>query len=270
MAATNFLRATTLSAICSATILWIRSRFRLRKLIGWTAHNLPYAAYGKNKLRMMGSPTQLDRYFNTNYTTYFLRKRMLNPEWMMPADSAFLERMLPDNFNAGNDSILSKLMYFEATNLLTGDFLTKVDRASMAASLEVRCPMLDHEFCEFATKIPAVWKWKDGKGKRILVDALGDRLPPELLNRGKMGFGVPLDQWFRGPLREFVHDSVLGKQFLDRGIVSPDFARYLVDEHESGRRNNYHQIYALLMLELWFESLKEPVAAPDSAPSCVA
>jgi asparagine synthase (glutamine-hydrolysing) len=242
----------------------------LRKLFGWTAHTLPYATYGKSMLRMMGSPTQLDRYFNTNYTLYFLRKRMLNPDWMLPADAAFLERMLPDNFNAGNDSILSKLMYFEATNLLTGDFLTKVDRASMAASLEVRCPLLDHEFCEFATRIPMAWKRKNGKGKHILTEALGDRLPPELLNRGKMGFGVPLDQWFRGPLRELVHDSVLGKQFLDRGIVSPSFARYLVNEHESGRRNNYYQIYALLMLELWFESLQEPVAAPDSASYCVA
>ena len=242
----------------------------LRKLIGWTANKLPYVAYGKNKLRMLGSPTQLDRYFNTNYTNYFLRKRMLNSDWMLPADAAFLERMLPDNFNAGNDSILSKLMYFEATNLLTGDFLTKVDRASMAASLEVRSPLLDHEFCEFATRIPTAWKWQDGKGKRILVEALGDRLPPELLTRGKMGFGVPLDQWFRGPLRELVHDSVLGKQFLDRGIVSPDFARYLIEEHESGRRNNHHQIYALLMLELWFESLQEPVADPDPAAPCVA
>ncbi|HYV74652.1 MAG TPA: asparagine synthase (glutamine-hydrolyzing) [Candidatus Binatia bacterium] len=240
----------------------------LRRLISSIAQSLPYAAYGKNKLRLLGSPTQLDRYFNTNYTMYFLRKRMLNPDWMLPADAAFLEQMLPDNFNAGNDSILSKLMYFEATNLLTGDFLAKVDRASMAASLEVRCPMLDHLFCEFATKIPTAWKCQDGKGKRILLEALGDRLPPELLTRGKMGFGVPLDQWFRGPLRELVHDSVLGKKFLDRDIVSPDFARYLIDEHESGRRNNCHQIYALLMLELWFESLQEPLVAPG--PACVA
>ncbi len=242
----------------------------LRKLVSWTADGLPYFVYGKNFLHMVGSPTQLDRYFNTNYTVYFLRKRMLNPEWMLPADSAFLERMLPDNFNAGNDDLLSKLMYFEATNLLTGDFLTKVDRASMAASLEVRCPLLDHVFCEFATKIPTAWKWKNGKGKRILIEALGDRLPPELLTRGKMGFGVPLDQWFRGPLRELVHDSLLSKKFLERGIVSPDFARYLVEEHESGRRNNHHQIYALLMLELWFESLQEPVVAPDQTASCVA
>jgi asparagine synthase (glutamine-hydrolysing) len=242
----------------------------LRKLISWTAEGLPYAAYGKSFLRMLGSPTALDRYFNQNYTPYFLRKRMLNPDWMLPADAAFLERMLPDNFNSGNDDIVSQLMYFEATNLLTGDFLTKVDRASMAASLEVRCPMLDHRLCEFATRIPTSWKWKDGKGKRILIDALGDRLPPELLTRGKMGFGVPLDQWFRGPLKELVHDSLLGKKFLERGIVSPDFVRYLVEEHESGRRNNHHQMYALLMLELWFESLQEPVGAPEDSASCVA
>jgi len=134
----------------------------------------------------------------------------------------------------------------------------------------VRCPLLDHVFCEFATKIPTAWKWKDGKGKRILLEALGDRLPPELLNRGKMGFGVPLDDWFRGPLRPLVHDTLLGQKFLSRGIVSPDFVRYIVEEHESKRRNNHHQMYALLMLELWFESLQEPVAAPEPAPSYVA
>ena len=242
----------------------------LRKLISWTADGLPHFAYGKNFLHMVGSPTELDRYFNTNYTVYFLRKRMLKPEWMLPADAAFLEHMRPDNFNPGNDDILSKLMYFEATNLLTGDFLAKMDSASMAALLEVRCPLLDHEFFEFATRIPTAWKWRDGKGKRILLQALGDRLPPELLARGKMGFGVPLDQWFRGPLRELVHDTLLSPKFLDRGIVSPDFARYIVEEHESRRRNNHHQIYALLMLDLWFESLQEPAAAPNTANSCVA
>ena len=84
-----------------------------------------------------------------------------------------------------------------------------------------------------------------------------------------MGFGVPIDHWFRGSLLELVHDSLLGKTFLERGIVSPDFARYLVREHESGRRNNHHQIYALLMLELWFESL-EPVASADLSRSSLA
>ena len=241
----------------------------LRKLMSRTAEVLPYSAYGKNLLHAMGCPTALDRYFNLNYVPYLLRKRMLNPEWMLPADAAFLQKILPDNFVSEDQDIISQLMYFEATNLLTGDFLTKVDRASMAASLEVRCPLLDHRFAEFATKIPTGQKWRNGKGKQILLEALGDRLPPELLTRPKMGFAVPIDSWFRGPLRDLVHDSILGKSFLQRGIVSPDFTRYLVEEHESGRRDNHHQIYALLMLELWFETF-EHTRPLNPTPSYVA
>ncbi len=242
----------------------------LRKGVSAIASGLPYSTYGKNFLYSMGSQSALDWYFNHNYTAYFLRKRMLNPEWMLPADAAYLRQVLPDDFLPPETDIVSQLMYFEATANLTGDMLVKVDRASMAASLEVRCPLLDHCFAEFATRIPTAWKWQNGKGKRILLDALGDRLPPELLTRSKMGFGVPIDRWFRGPLRALVHDTLLGRRFLDRGIVSPDFARYLVEEHESGRRSNHHQLYALLMLELWFESLQEPVAEPDQSAPCVA
>jgi asparagine synthase (glutamine-hydrolysing) len=242
----------------------------VRKLMRLTANELPYSAYGKNFLYALGSPTPLDRYFNQNYVPYFLRKRMLTPEYMLPADAAFLQHMLPDNFLPEDTDIRSQLMYFEATNLLTGDFLAKVDRASMAASLEVRCPLLDYKFAEFATGIPTSWKWKDGKGKRILLDAFSDRLPPELLTRPKMGFGVPIDSWFRGPLRDLVHDSLLSKTFLDRGIVSPDFVSYILQEHDSGRRSNHHQIYALLMLELWFRNLEEPIAPPDEVASSVA
>ena len=196
---------------------------------------------------------------------------MLAPEWMLPADAAFLEHLLPDNFSSEGADIVSQLMYFEATNLLTGDFLAKVDRVLMAASLEVRCPLLDHHLAEFATLIPTRWKWQNGKGKRILLDALGDRLPPELLTRSKMGFGVPIDHWFRGPLRQLLHETLLSKTFLDRGIVSPDFVRYLLQEHDSGRRSNHHQLYALLMLELWFQSLEEPlVPGSPERNACVA
>ena len=240
----------------------------VRKLISLTAEGLPYSAYGKGFLHMVGSQTSLDRYFNQNFTPYFLRKRMLKPEWMLPSNAAVLERMLPDNFSTDSGDILSQLMYFEATNLLTGDFLTKVDRASMAASLEVRCPLLDHHFAEFATRIPMSWKWHNGKGKRILLEALGDRLPPKLLTREKMGFGVPLDQWFRGPLRDLVHDTLLGRAFLDRGMVSADFVRYMLDEHDRGRRDNHHQMYQLLMLELWFKTLDQPVFSHVDAMVC--
>src|SRR5271165_2682111 len=240
----------------------------LRRLISWTADELPCFAYGKNYLHMVGSKSPLERYFNLNFMPYFLRKRMLNPDWMISSDVEMQEHLLPDNFLADGADIVSQAMYFEATTILTGDFLVKVDRASMAASLEVRCPFLDHRLAEFATRIPVSWKWQSGKGKRILLKALGDRLPRQLLTRGKMGFGVPLDQWFRGPLRELVHDSLLGKTFLDRGIVSPEFIRYMLNEHASGRRSNHQQMFQLLMLELWFKTLEQPIPAPVASLQC--
>jgi len=240
----------------------------LRRLISRTADRLPYFAHGKNFLHMVGSQSPLDRYFNQNFTPYFLRKRMLNPEWMLPEDVGVLKQLLPDSFLADSADVLSQGMYFEATTILTGDFLVKVDRASMAASLEVRCPFLDQRLAEFATRIPVSWKWQNGKGKKILLDALGDRLPAELLTRGKMGFGVPLDQWFRGPLRELVHDTLLSQSFLNRGMVSPEFIRYLLEEHASGRRSNHHQMYQLLMLELWFKNLEESMSSVQSTLTC--
>jgi asparagine synthase (glutamine-hydrolysing) len=242
----------------------------LRQAASWTASALPYSAYGKNRLRVIGALSPLDRYFEDNYNSFFLRQRMLQPDWMLPAGSAYLREVLPDSFppNGGDD--MAQAQYFEAAANLTGDMLVKVDRASMAASLEVRCPMLDHRFAELAAAIPLSWKRRNGKGKIPLLDAMGDRLPPAVLTRPKMGFGVPLDHWFRGPLRELTWDTLTGKRFLDRGIVEPDFVRYLLEEHASGRRANQHQIYGLLMLELSRRNLEEPVRAPEPSAPCEA
>jgi asparagine synthase (glutamine-hydrolysing) len=241
----------------------------LRKLAWWTASALPYSAYGKTRLRAMGAPTALDRYFESNYTSYFLRQRMLRPEWMLEGGADELRAMLSDLFPRRGDTF-AQAQYFEATANLAGDMLVKVDRASMAASLEVRCPLLDHEFAEFATSLPLAWKRRGGAGKRILLDALGDRLPPALLTRPKMGFAVPLDDWFRGPLRELTWDTLAGPRFSSRGIADPAFVRYLLEEHQSGRRNNHHQIYGLLMLELWRRNVEEPAAAIGTVASCAA
>jgi asparagine synthase (glutamine-hydrolysing) len=248
---------------------WLdRIPWPLRAFSSAAAALLPYKAYGKNYLRAIGRRRAEDRYFESNYHNYFLRKRMLRPQWMLPDGSGFLRRTLPDFFPAAGADVYSVAQYFEATANLTGDILMKVDRASMAASLEVRSPMLDHEFAELACSIPLAWKRRNGTGKRILLDALGDRLPPALLTRPKMGFGVPLDHWFRGELRELAWDSLLGRRFLDRGIVSPEFVRYILEEHQSGRRGNQHHIYALLMLDLWFRDLEEPAPSPDWSLTC--
>jgi asparagine synthase (glutamine-hydrolysing) len=133
--------------------------------------------------------------------------------------------------------------------------LVKVDRMSMANSLEVRCPLLDHELAELAATIPHAWKISGGQGKRILIEALGDRLPAALLNRPKWGFGVPLADWFRGELREFLWDHVMAADFLGRGIVSPEFLRTLLEEHDCGRRDNSHWLWSVLVLSLWFQEM---------------
>lgn len=219
---------------------------------------LPYSAYGKNYLRMISRPSGLLRYFELNYTPYFLRKELLEPEWMLPADAAFLTRTFADCLLPDGADTLAQAMYFEATANLTGDMLVKVDRTTMAHSLEARCPFLDDRLAELAAAIPHRWKIRNGRGKDILIRCMASRLPPELLHRGKMGFQPPFSVWMRGPLREMLHDHLTAPRFLTRGIVSPGFVRKLLDEHQRGRRDNHQWLWSLLMLELWLRE-SEPV-----------
>jgi len=236
-----------------------------RRMLSGLADTLPYSAYGKNYLRMISRPSPLERYFEVNYAPWFMRRQLLEPEWMLPAGAAFIHSALGHYLPGGEHDIFTQALYFEAGANLTGDMLVKVDRMSMAASLEVRCPLLDHKLAELAARLPHRWKMSGGVGKRILRAALGDRLPPELLRLPKSGFGVPLDKWFRTSLRDFIWDHLTSRTFLDRGIVSAPFVRHLLEEHASGRRNNYHWLWRLLMLELWFRDFASPGAFLKSA-----
>jgi asparagine synthase (glutamine-hydrolysing) len=234
----------------------------LRAFLAWTAGHLPYSAYGKHYLHMLSRPTALERYLESNFAPWLLRQALLQPEWMLPADGAYFTRRFAEFLLPGKADLLSQALYFETTQNLTGDMLVKVDRMSMANSLEVRCPVLDHELAELAASIPHAWKIREGKGKYIFLRALADRLPAPLLTRAKMGFGVPLAHWFRGALRAFLWDHLCSGPFLERGIVSPSFVRQMLSEHDSGRRNNSHWLWSLLMLQLWFLGLeqREPAA----------
>jgi asparagine synthase (glutamine-hydrolysing) len=226
-----------------------------RSLISSLAASLPYRTYGKNYLRMISRPSALARYFELG-SPHFLRERLLHADWMAPEGPEFLFQTFPDALLPGQVDILTQAQYFEATAQLVGDILVKVDRMSMANSLEVRCPLLDHRLAELAMRIPTAWKRRDGTGKQILRRALGDRLPVSLLERPKMGFGVPLAIWFRGVLRDFLWDHLTDARACGRGIVRGDFVRELIREHESGRRNNYHWLWRLLMFELWFRDFE--------------
>jgi len=150
---------------------------------------------------------------------------------------------------APTDDPLSLVQYIDMKTYLPGDILTKVDRASMAHALEVRVPILDHKFVEWASGIPPGLKLQGSDGKHIFKKALAERLPDDILYRSKMGFGVPLAKWFRGPLKERVRDAVLGSELESTGIFDQAFLRKLVDEHQSGMREHSTALWSLLMFE---------------------
>ncbi len=237
-----------------------------RAILSKTADLLPYSAFGKNLLHTISRPTPLERYFESiSFSAWFLRARTLNPEWMLPGDAAgiraiFGKAILPDKYDC-----VSQAMHFEATAKLAGDILVKVDRMSMANSLEVRCPLLDHSLAEMANRIPNRWKMSEGKGKRILLKALGDRLPPELLTRPKAGFGIPLTRWLRGPLKPMLWDTLTSKSFLSRGFTTARKMTDVLQEHESGRRDNSHFLWLLLILQLWLVDQESYSLAPSDS-----
>ncbi len=142
-------------------------------------------------------------------------------------------------------------MAVDVASYLPYDLLVKVDVASMANSLEARSPFLDHEAMEFAARLPVEIKFRGGRLKSLLKRAFADLLPPENVNRRKMGFGVPVGQWFRGPLRDLLRDALLSPRSLERGYFRESEVRRLVDEHLERRADHSFQLWNLLMLELW-------------------
>jgi asparagine synthase (glutamine-hydrolysing) len=134
---------------------------------------------------------------------------------------------------------------------LPDDLLVKVDIASMAVGLEARSPMVDHEFIEFVARLPSRFKISGLTLKAIFKKALKDLLPAEILGRRKMGFGVPLEHWFRGQLRDFLRDILLSRRAVERGYFKPAAVAALIDAHLGGSVDHQYQLWNLLMLELW-------------------
>ena len=160
---------------------------------------------------------------------------------------------------------MSMVQYLDYKTYLPGDILTKVDRASMAHSLEVRTPFLDYEFVEWAARLPAGVKLKGSEGKHVLKEALRPLLPEQVLFRKKMGFGVPLDMWFRGSLRNHIGDVVKGERLADCGLFDADVLKRVVNEHHSGLRDHSAILWSLLMFDGFLRQTAQS-AAPASAP----
>jgi asparagine synthase (glutamine-hydrolysing) len=154
----------------------------------------------------------------------------------------------------------------DVESYLPYDLLAKVDITSMAHSLEARSPFLDHEVMELAARLPVSQKLKGGRPKSLLKRACADLLPPENANRGKMGFGVPVGRWFRGPLRDFLTDTLLSDRSIARGYFQPNTVRKMVDDHVSGRRDRSLKLWNLLILELWHREVTDVPLPSVSLP----
>ncbi|NQV22779.1 MAG: asparagine synthase (glutamine-hydrolyzing) [Rhodopirellula sp.] len=142
------------------------------------------------------------------------------------------------------------------------DILTKVDIASMAYGLECRSPFLDHRVAELAAWMPLKYKRHGKQGKQILLDTFGDLLPASIQNRPKMGFGVPLDSWFRNELKPLLFDVLLDRKSLDRGWFRPDAVQQLVDEHVTAKWDHSYRLWNLLILELWQQTFLDSTSVP--------
>lgn len=149
------------------------------------------------------------------------------------------------------DDVLDRILYTDIHTYLPDTLLPKVDVASMANSLEMRSPFLDHEVMEYAARLPSGLKMHGLQSKYILKKIFGRLLPRDILHRPKMGFGVPLDRWFRGEKKEFLHDTLLSSTAIGRGYFRHEQVRRILDEHVRGDWLWQYHLYNLLMLELW-------------------
>ena len=153
---------------------------------------------------------------------------------------------------ANGIGIVDAMLLTDQMTYLPNDLLVKVDIATMAVSLEARSPFLDHHVIEFAASLPQNLKLRRLTTKYLLKKVLRKLLPSENLNRRKMGFGVPIGHWFRGKMQPFLREVILSDKALRRGLFQPETVRQLVELHTRGERDYSHQLWTLLMLELWF------------------
>ncbi|HEU4597997.1 MAG TPA: asparagine synthase (glutamine-hydrolyzing) [Pyrinomonadaceae bacterium] len=229
-------------------------RFVREGLMQRAARRLPHGARGRNFIHDVAFDG-LDRYIESVsvftrlnksalYTEDF--RRQLNGGAARPA-----EMFRAHAARSGSSDPLDALLYLDSKTYLPGDILTKVDRMSMAASLEARVPLLDHKLIEFVTRVPASLKMRGLETKYLLKRAVRDLVPPEILDRPKQGFGVPIEQWINQQLRERVRGTLMEPLARQRGFAEPRYVELLFDEHERGRRDHSTELWALFVLELW-------------------
>jgi len=205
----------------------------------------------KNTLQSLARPL-IDGYFHSiSICPPALKQALLNADVRDSLNGYDSAEVLRYHFDrASGDDPLSRIQYVDIKTYLVDDVLTKVDRTSMANSLEVRCPLLDHKLMELWAQIPSGLKLHNGAGKYIFKKALARTLPPEVLTRKKKGFAVPVAEWFRGELKDFAYETIVSRSdaTLNRGFLTRCW-----EQHQSGQRNWSALLWCVLMFRSWQE-----------------
>jgi asparagine synthase (glutamine-hydrolysing) len=213
---------------------------------------LPRSAYGKNflgNIALDGAGRYIE---SVSYFNDAMKRELLSPEYLRQLDGYESARAFRNIFYSQDAADrLERLLYLDSKTYLPGDILTKVDRMSMAHSIETRVPLLDHQLVEFVQKIPIAMKIRGRDTKYIFKRAMRGILPDEIIDRPKQGFDVPINKWLNNELRSMLDDVLNDSRTRQRGYFNRRAIESLVQEHRRGRRDNARHLWGLLTLELW-------------------
>jgi asparagine synthase (glutamine-hydrolysing) len=238
----------------------------LRRGLGATMERVPMRAWDAIGTAVPGTPRVSRLGDKAHKLAHRLRRindvddlyRMLVTTW--PADAGVVHGARPVRTRLDAPGVAAaadpehRMMLWDALTYLPDDILHKVDRASMGVSLETRAPFLDHRVAELAWRLPLSMKIRDGKGKWILRQLLYRHVPAELIERPKMGFGIPVEAWLRGPLRDWVEDQISEHRLRAEGFFDPTPIRRKWAEHRAGVRNWHNELWCVLMFQAWLEA----------------
>src|SRR5687768_692798 len=241
-----------------------------RHLASWVGHAMPLSFKGARSLRHLGIPPEQAyalKHVNGTFE-HEAKQRMYSGDFSARVNGTDALRALREAWQTcASPDPLDRVMYADSQVYMIDDVPTKVDRMSMAVSLEAREPLLDHKLLEFAARVPAALKIRNGRSKYLLRRLLERRVPRSITERAKSGFAAPIGDWLRGPLAGMASDLLLDGRLRDRGIFNQSEVRRLWNEHRTGAVQHPHRLWQLVMLELWFRTFIDGDGRGSRRPS---
>ncbi len=243
----------------------------VRNMFAWQLwQNIPTSAnqraFGRRVKRFAAGLAESPELRYLRWITIFdaeRRRDLYSPGFQQRLGGFNSARFLLDCYAACPDrDLVTRTTCVDVHSYLPCDILTKVDIATMAHSLEARCPFLDHRVMELAARMPIGLKQSGGKGKRILLETFSNLLPASIQNRPKMGFGVPLAHWFRNELRPLLHDTLLDSTARSRGYFQTETVERLISEHQSEKWDHSYRLWALIVFERWLRAFVDSEVPP--------